>query len=502
MARTTTPGWAPGSTSAGSSVTARPPATSASVVTLSLVRWRMSGSKPPSSRQLRTIICSQAAPGWAVDQRLAREPGELHRLSGRPGGGMLGREHELHRLAPEVVALHAERAGEGLALPLVGQDEVEVAERQRRQRLLGLGFHELAAQLGRLERQALHRRHGEAERRRLERGDPGPAGHAPRRRGQLGLRQLRALEQGAGVADEDQRGVGEPHAAPGRLEQRHSRLALQHGELLGDGGGRELERVGHRGDRAAGVQLVEQPQPAQVEHSQVTLLHLPNEAELFLRNSRGTMVLDALARSASLSRLRRRLRRDGGLRQAGLRRGRDARHPARRPLRARRRAALAAAARNAAASGACARSRAGTCSWPWRSEPPAMRRRPAATSPRFERLDPALLSLLVYTYPRDGHAHGHRAGSRRGKPPHHRRAGACVRRPRAGARRRRRRRARPARHRARAVHGGGVLRLHHQLGRRGRARGAARADHAGLQRRGRQPYPRRPARLATCTRRP
>ena len=76
------------------------------------------------------------------------------------------------------------------------------------------------------------------------------------------------------MADQDQRGVGEPHPAPGRLQQRHARLALQHRELLGDGRGRELQRVGHRGDGAAGMQLVQQPQSAQVEHSQATLLYL------------------------------------------------------------------------------------------------------------------------------------------------------------------------------------------------------------------------------------
>ena len=50
----------------------------------------------------------------------------------------------------------------------------------------------------------------------------------------------------------------------------------------------------------------------------------------------------ALHRDTHLHRLRRRLRRDGGVRQARLRRGRDGRHAARHPVRARRRAVLGA----------------------------------------------------------------------------------------------------------------------------------------------------------------
>ena len=69
------------------------------------------------------------------------------------------------------------------------------------------------------------------------------------------------------MADEHERGVGQADAAAGPLEQRHARLALEHRELLGDGRRRELQRVGHRGDRAARVQLVQQAQAAEVEHS-------------------------------------------------------------------------------------------------------------------------------------------------------------------------------------------------------------------------------------------
>ena len=76
------------------------------------------------------------------------------------------------------------------------------------------------------------------------------------------------LEQRLGVADQDERGVGQADAAPRPLEQRHARLALEHRELLRDGRRRELERIRDGGDRPALVQLVEQPQPAQVKHGE------------------------------------------------------------------------------------------------------------------------------------------------------------------------------------------------------------------------------------------
>jgi hypothetical protein len=74
-------------------------------------------------------------------------------------------------------------------LPLVGEDEVDVPERERRQRLLGLGLDQLAAEAGCLPCKRLHRRHGDVERGGLEGCDPPPPRDAAPRRGQLGLRE-------------------------------------------------------------------------------------------------------------------------------------------------------------------------------------------------------------------------------------------------------------------------------------------------------------------------
>ena len=106
----------------------------------------------------------------------------------------------------------------------------------------------------------------------------------------------------------------------------------------------------------------------------------------------------ALPRSPPVPRLRRRVRRDGDLRQARLRRGRERRHAAGRALRARRRAVLAVAA----CSGGARALRA----LPRRDIGIALALGAVGYSAQaggyfaaLERLDASLLSLLVYTFP-------------------------------------------------------------------------------------------------------
>ena len=112
---------------------------------------------------------------------------------------------------------------------------------------------------------------------RLEARDARPAGDGAGRGGEVGLGERGALEQRVGVLDERQRRVGQAHAAAGALEQRHARLALEDRQLLGDRRGRELQRVGDRGDRPAGGELAQQADAAEVEHSKGTLLNLQSE---------------------------------------------------------------------------------------------------------------------------------------------------------------------------------------------------------------------------------
>jgi hypothetical protein len=178
---------------------------------------------------------------------------------------LLGQD-DAHRVAMQIVPVDAGGPRVRLVLPLVGQHEVDVAQRERRQRRLGLCFDELAAQPGSLPGQRAHRRRGQAQGDGLEGGDPPPPHDAAGGRRELRLGELGPVEQGVGVADEHERRVGQADPSPRALEQRHAGLSLEHGELLRHGGGRELQRVRDRGDRAALVQLVQQAQAAQVKH--------------------------------------------------------------------------------------------------------------------------------------------------------------------------------------------------------------------------------------------
>ena len=64
--------------------------------------------------------------------------------------------------------------------------------------------------------------------------------------GRLAGRRERAL----GLRSQQPAGVGELQAPPGADEQGHAELGLEVGDLLGDAGPREPQRVGRGGERA------------------------------------------------------------------------------------------------------------------------------------------------------------------------------------------------------------------------------------------------------------
>ena len=100
-----------------------------------------------------------------------------------------------------------------------------------------------------------------------ERADAHNAGDgAGSGRREVGLGALGAGKQALGVLDQHERGIGQPHAAAGGLEQRRAGLALEHPELLRDGRRAVGERVGDRADRAEALQLVQETEAAEVEH--------------------------------------------------------------------------------------------------------------------------------------------------------------------------------------------------------------------------------------------
>ena len=118
----------------------------------------------------------------------------LVREVGEAGGGMARGQHEAHGVAQQLDALDARREAQRLVLPLVADHEVDVAQRERRERLLGLALDELTAQRRCLGREPVHRRQREPERDRLEACDPRPAGDGAGRGRQLGLGDRGAFE--------------------------------------------------------------------------------------------------------------------------------------------------------------------------------------------------------------------------------------------------------------------------------------------------------------------
>ena len=232
----------------------------------SLVRWRTSGSKPPSSRQVRRVISSQPRPAWPVVQVSSASSAIGTESAWRRTAGWRAGRTSRTRSRMQLVPLHPLGEQARLVLPLVAQHEVDVAERERGQRLLGLELEQLAAQARARRAQRSHGGQGEPQRNRLESRDAGAARHRPGGGREVGLRHGRALQQRVGVIGQHQRRVREAHAAAGSLEQPHAGLALENGELLRDGRRRELQGVGHRGDRAALPQLAQQAEAPELEH--------------------------------------------------------------------------------------------------------------------------------------------------------------------------------------------------------------------------------------------
>ena len=68
------------------------------------------------------------------------------------------------------------------------------------------------------------------------------------------------------MADERAPRVGQADAAHAALDERRPGLALERGDLLGDGGLRERQGLGGGGERAALGDLAQDPHAADVKH--------------------------------------------------------------------------------------------------------------------------------------------------------------------------------------------------------------------------------------------
>ena len=73
------------------------------------------------------------------------------------------------------------------------------------------------------------------------------------------------------MADDGLAGLGQPHAARAALHEHGAGLALERGDLLGDGGLGEGERLGCGGERAAEGDLAQDAHAADVEHQRILI---------------------------------------------------------------------------------------------------------------------------------------------------------------------------------------------------------------------------------------
>ena len=110
---------------------------------------------------------------------------------------------------------------------------------------------------------------GELGQRGREARDPHRADDALRVGRDVGRRRLELREHEVGVADEHLGGAGEAHAAAVALEHGLADLALERGELLGDGGRREVQRVGGGRERPLLGDLAQDAQAAGVDHAAI-----------------------------------------------------------------------------------------------------------------------------------------------------------------------------------------------------------------------------------------
>jgi hypothetical protein len=103
---------------------------------------------------------------------------------------------------------------------------------------------------------------------------------------ELALRGGQPVEDRVGVADQHLARLGQPHAARGALDQARAGFGLERGDLAGDGGLGERERLGRGGEGAVRGDLAQDPEPSDVEHEQsvyqsdgkIICVHTPTRA--------------------------------------------------------------------------------------------------------------------------------------------------------------------------------------------------------------------------------
>jgi 1-aminocyclopropane-1-carboxylate deaminase len=201
--------------------------------------------------------CLSAGPG------ALGEVGEPHLARRRER--VIAGKHEAQLVLKEVFAVEG-RVGDRSRVVVVSEDQIEVAEPQRGQGLLGVGLDDLDLERRVIVPKPVEGRCQQCERGRLERGDSEPTMRGPRLRCEFGLGVVKCGEDAVRMGREHAAGVGQPNAATDPLEQCGARLPLQLGQLLRDGRGREGQRFGDGSDRPSRLELAEKAQPPQFDH--------------------------------------------------------------------------------------------------------------------------------------------------------------------------------------------------------------------------------------------
>ena len=208
-------------------------------------------------------VAVRAAGPTAQDPRLA---GQVGKGQGPPAGQRVaGRQHDQHRVLEQRVGL--DQVGEGLVDRLgqqgqvgpAGPHPVEGLRGRLDQRELDLDLRVVGPEGGHGGRQQRGGRAGEG-------GQPDPAAPQPGEGRQLGVGGVQLGQDRVGPADQGLAGLGQADAAGVALDQPGPGLALQGGDLLGDGRLAVGERLGGGRERAPQRDLAEHSEAAHVQH--------------------------------------------------------------------------------------------------------------------------------------------------------------------------------------------------------------------------------------------
>ncbi|GAA3074260.1 hypothetical protein GCM10020000_69100 [Streptomyces olivoverticillatus] len=182
------------------------------------------------------------------------------------GEGVVRRDRHVGGVVEDRVLDEAVGQRQRLVVPVEDDGDVEVAAHDLRHGIVRFHFLQPGAQLGVFGAQPGEGGGEEAAGRRGEGTEQQLAHGLPGLRFEVGLGELDLGEDARGVVGEQPSGVGEPHPAAVLGQQLLAGLALQLGQLLGDGGGRHMQSVGRTADGAVPGDGMEGTQALQVQH--------------------------------------------------------------------------------------------------------------------------------------------------------------------------------------------------------------------------------------------